>query len=121
MLCNVEDVVFEGDIKLTSELEKKIEYKIQNISTHIAQLTYKDPSNEKYIFHAKMACIYGVLTWLESRKLISPSSVVNVREGNISITYQSDDDEGQYPSSYKELYNYYMAFLLPYPPTGNLI
>jgi hypothetical protein len=67
-----------------------------------------------------MACIYGVLLWLEGKNLIPPSSIVSMHEGNISITYKASfTGTGENSQlSYNEAYNYYMGFLLPLPPVG---
>jgi hypothetical protein len=116
LLCTVEDVVCEGAFHLTSDLREKIEYKIKNVSDYMRRVSHKDLDNEKYNLYARMACIYGVLIWLESKNLIFPSHVDSVREGNITLTYNTVRGK-----DYKELYDHYICFILPYPPVGALI
>lgn len=119
MLCTVEDVIFEGNLQNTTNLNQKIEYKIKNMSNYIHERSFKDLNHEKHRFNARMACVYGVLSWLESKRIIPSSSALNIREGNISITYRGplDENTGQ-PLSYDQQYEHYMGFLLPLPPVG---
>ena len=118
MLCEVDDVILEGAFHSTPDLREKIEYKIKNLSEYILQVSHKKLDNEPYKAHARMACVYGVLMWLESKNLIFPSQVDSVREGNIAITYKGLGSKSGRSSSYKDSYNHYMAFILPRPPVG---
>jgi hypothetical protein len=120
LFCTVEDVAHEGAFNPADNLKTKIEYKIKNLSDYMRQVSHKDLSNERYSLYARMACVYGVLMWLESKNLIFPSNLDSVREGNISLTYKNPNGKKykDTPPTYKELYDHYMCFLLPYPPVG---
>ena len=120
MLCAIDDVILEGAFHSTPDLREKIEYKIRNVSEHIRRLSHKNLDNEQYRLYARMACVYGVLMWLESKKLIAPSRMDSVREGNIAIVYNTGLSGGNNnpPPSYKDSYDHYMAFILPRPPVG---
>ena len=73
-MCVVDDVAFEGAFELTPGLKDKVEYKIRNISEYMRRVSYKDLDSVPYQFYSTMACIYGVLMWLESKSDFSQSS-----------------------------------------------
>ena len=91
-----------------------IAYKIKNITERIHHLTEQNMDQVDNHYYGRMACVYGVLNWLETHKIINRSeNLKSITEGNISITYTEHNTN---PQTYQELYKYYLNFLKGIPP-----
>jgi hypothetical protein len=121
-LCTVEDVILEGVLISNKDLDDKIEYKIENVSQHIHQITNKDISKGDASFSARMACVYGVLAWLESKNMIASSKeITSLHEGGVSINYNPNQTNhaNTQSLSYTSLYQHYMNRLVGTAPIGS--
>jgi len=107
-------VLLEGDIKNPQpDLKQKIEYKIKQIS-HIINHVKKNITSEEDRFNARMFCVFGVLSWLESKELIKPSKQASsIQEGGIRVSYEIESVK----PSYTVLQSKFLVYLLGPPPT----
>ena len=121
-LCTVEDVLAEGCLtNKDSDFQAMIRYKIENLSMHIHQISTKDLENNDNVFCGRMACIYGVLAWLESKNMIpSSQEISSLHEGGVSISYKNPSKTNT-SHDYNSQYHYYKSYLTSPPPVGNHI
>lgn len=116
-LCTLSDIKFyankEDDDTYDSRMAQMITEVTSDLSTNIASLVQSDPN-------ARKCCIYAVLVWLEEDKILPSSRSMNqIKEGDISITYQptrTGFSELVDMSNY-EKYLYYLDKLTPLPVT----
>lgn len=121
-LCTLEDVKEEGAIEGTS-YDSKIAYKITDMSEEIMEVIGDDTLTRNNR-NARKACVFGVLDWLEKKKIITTAkNVTSESEGDLSRSYsqESSTSNGLAPTSYKDDFEKYMLRLMPVTKTGILI
>jgi len=120
-LCTVDDVINEGNISGTA-LNEKIVWKIINLSGDIKTDT-KDDTLDRSNRDARRCCVFGVLAWLEKKKMIASSrQTLQEREGNTAVVYKDESDvstTAKQNVSYLDEYKKYLARLRPMPPVGS--
>jgi hypothetical protein len=123
-LCTVDDVINEGTIEGTA-LNDKIAWKIIDLSDDI-RFESDDDTLTRANRDAKRACVFGILTWLEQKRLIASSrKAYQEREGQTMVSFEQragdPKDISQYAvhMSYSELFEKYMQRLVPYTPIGS--
>lgn len=125
-LCSVQNVKSRGFIQ-GDFLDDTIIDWIMDMSEEI-RFESDDQTLTSANLDAKRACIYGVLMWLEQKKLMPSSRLTyQEREGNVMVSHEQragdPKDISQYSGhySYTEQYDRYMARLIPYTPVGSKI
>jgi hypothetical protein len=126
-LCTVQNVKSRGYIQ-GDFLDSTIADWIIDMSEEIRFESDNGDTLTSDNLDVRRACIYGVLMWLEEKRLI-PSSRLTYQEheGNISVSHEERSGDpkaiSQYAThnSYAEQYKMYMARLVAYTPIGSTI
>lgn len=110
-LCDVEDVLNEGNI-MPESFDEQIAWKIESLSEDIKEETRRpNLTSENRI--ARKCCIYGVLAWMESAKLITTSRApVSQSEGDVSMSFSQFNKQTYLEQSYEGKYFAYLYDLM---------
>ena len=125
-LCTLQQVIDKGYIIDTS-LNSLISNQISEISDEIrfdCFGTTDDTTLSINNLDARRACIFGVLAWMEYRRLIPSTRLTRKeREGGTELDYGTTTLKNEYKQllSYADEFARYMARLVPMPPVGSKI
>lgn len=117
-LCSIDDVKNEGGLSSDAN-DEQIAYKIDNLSEYL--LSEKSPTATDY--DLKMCCVYGVLAWLEAKKLIPTTrQAMSMTEGDTTQMFQQGGQTKNYVIvSNEENYFLYLAKILPLISPGRAV
>jgi hypothetical protein len=122
-LCELSDIktVYQ---KFPSTLNGIAKANISRITNDIYNdLKFTEIPDDDKLENMKWACVFKVLTYLETLGLVEGSSqnISRLGDGDFNIMYKDQPEKGvgNIPRSYEEWYGYYFRKLLPRPPLGS--
>jgi hypothetical protein len=123
-LCTVKQV--KDEIDLSTDLhDTRIAYMITRVSNDIVHNAKDGESLTSDDYWANMACIYGVLTWMEMEgRIKSPTvrkTITKESDGDFTYEYKSSGSRGnsEMTKSYGERFEIFLAHLEALPCAGS--